>query len=166
MMMVEMENIKIDKMPQLNMPPCKLKIRRVEASVEVWDIVRKRYVALTPEEWVRQHVIHSLHEQLGYPLELIQVEGKIELNGLTKRCDVVVYNQVVEPIMIVECKKPEVALSQKVVDQICRYNVVLKVPYLYITNGMSHLVMEANGKCLRCRECLPMWEDLKKKLKK
>lgn len=148
-------------MPQLNMPSCELKIREMTNSIEVWDEVRKKYVVLTPEEWVRQHVIHSLHEQLGYPLELIQVEGKIELNGLTKRCDVVVYNQEVKPRMIVECKKPEVELSQQVVDQICRYNVVLKVPYLYVTNGMEHLVMKACSKGLRCIKALPNWEKLK-----
>ena len=154
-------SINREHMPQLNMPLCELKIKEVGKCMEVWDIIRKRYVALTPEEWVRQHVIHSLHEQMGYPLELMQVEGKIELNGLIKRCDLVVYNQEVKPCMIVECKKPEVALSQHVVDQICRYNVVLRVPYLYITNGLEHLVLRASEQGLRCRGMLPMWETLK-----
>ena len=148
------------RMPQLNMPPCELKLRKVEVDIEVWDIVRRRWVALTPEEWVRQHVVHSLHEQMGYPLELIQVEGKIELNGLTKRCDVVVYGRGVKPMLIVECKKAEVKLSQQVVDQICRYNTVLRVPYLYVTNGIEHWVMEAKEGELCGREALPTWEEL------
>ena len=160
MMMEEMVNINGLLMPQLNMPPCELKLRRGSGGIEVWDIVRRKYVALTPEEWVRQHVVHSLNKEMGYPLELIQVEGKIELNGLMKRCDVVVYNKLVRAMLIVECKKREVKLNQHVIDQICRYNTVLKVPYLYVTNGMEHWVMEASEQGLRGREMLPTWEEL------
>lgn len=111
---------------------------------EVFDIARNRYVALTPEEWVRQHVLHHLHFELGYPLELIQVEGAITLNGMTRRCDIVVYDQQVRPFIIVECKKESVPLTQKVLDQACRYNLVLQVPYLCITNGPQQLCYQVN----------------------
>ena len=116
-----------------------IKLRDHEGRREVFDIVRNRYVALTPEEWVRQHAIHYLHYELGYPLELIQVEGAIELNGMTRRCDIVVYDVAVRPFIIVECKKETVPLSQKVLDQACRYNLVLQVPYLWLTNGVQQV---------------------------
>ncbi len=116
-----------------------IKLRDSEGRREVFDIVRNRFVALTPEEWVRQHVIHYLHEELGYPLELMQVEGAITLNGMTRRCDIVVYDEEVRPLIIVECKNESVALTQKVLDQACRYNLVLQVPYLCLTNGVGQV---------------------------
>lgn len=150
--------------PTLNLPQCSLTTRQVEGRIEVFDIARKRYVALTPEEWVRQHVVHALHFHQGYPLEIIQVEGAISLAGLTKRCDVVVYNCHTQAIMIVECKKTDVPLTQKVLEQICRYNQVLHVPYLYVTNGLKHIVCKADfdHQCLLSLSALPTWEELKK----
>ena len=116
-----------------------IKLRESDGRREVFDMVRNRYVALTPEEWVRQHFIQYLHEELLYPIELMQVEGAITLNGMTRRCDIVVYDNEVKPFIIVECKKETVALSQKVVDQACRYNLVLQVPYLCLTNGAQQI---------------------------
>lgn len=108
------------------------------------DPVRRRWVALTPEEGVRQWVIGLLHEHYGYPLELMQVEGAITVNGMTRRCDIVVYDTTGVPQMIVECKKPDVAITQKVCDQACRYNTVLRVPYLLLTNGKQMITVEVN----------------------
>ena len=109
---------------------------------EVLDPVRRRWVALTPEEEVRQQTLLMLHEYYSYPYELMQVEGAITLNGMTRRCDIVVYNTDGKPYMIVECKRPDVPLSQKVCDQACRYNTVLQVPYLMLTNGRQQVVIE------------------------
>lgn len=111
----------------------------------VFDIVRRRWVALTPEEWVRQNTINMLHYRCLYPLELMQVEAAITLNGLTKRCDIVVYDRAVRPWMIVECKKKSVPINQNVVDQACRYNLVLQVPYLLLTNGRQQLCLEVDA---------------------
>ena len=111
---------------------------------EVLDPVRRRWVALTPEEEVRQLTIHMLHSRYNYPLELMQVEGAITLNGMTRRCDIVLYNTDGQPQMIVECKKPEVAITQKVCDQACRYNTVLRVPYLLLTNGRQLVMVAVN----------------------
>lgn len=108
------------------------------------DPVRRKWVALTPEEWVRQQVIHYLHHQLAYPLELIQVEGSIKVNNMSRRCDIVVYATSGLPRMIVECKAPEVPLTQKTIDQACRYNTVLQVPLLMITNGKQTSVLEVD----------------------
>ena len=111
---------------------------------DVFDPVRRRRVRLTPEEAVRQQTIRELHELCGYPLELMQVEAAITLNGLTKRCDIVVYDHNVRPWMIVECKKESIHLTQKVVDQACRYNLVLQVPYLLLTNGRERVCLHVD----------------------
>lgn len=116
------------------------------------DEYRHRFVALTPEEWVRQHVLYLLDKVMGYPRELLQVEGAISVNGMQRRCDIVVYRVVVEngsrtlrPVMIVECKQPSVKLTQRVIDQASRYNHTLHVPYLFLTNGMEHLCLRVNN---------------------
>lgn len=109
---------------------------------EVLDPVRRRWVALTPEEEVRQQTICMLHDRYGYPLELMQVEGAITVNGQSRRCDIVTYSRDGRPRMIVECKRPDVPLTQKVCDQACRYNTVLQVPYLLLTNGKQLVMIE------------------------
>lgn len=125
-------------------PTANIKVRTVNGRREVFDIARNRFIALTPEEWVRQHAVHLLHYQLDYPLELIQVEGSITLNNMTRRCDIVVYDSQVRPLIIVECKRENVSLTQKVFDQACRYNLVLGVPYLYLTNGANHIFCQVD----------------------
>lgn len=134
-------------------------IREQKGRLEVFDIVRGRYVALTPEEWVRQNVIHNLHYNLGYPLELIQVEGAITLNGMTRRCDIVVYDAQVRPFIIVECKQENVPLTQKVLDQASRYNLVLRVPYLLLTNGPQSIIchVDFDQKKLQLLKKLPFY---------
>lgn len=147
----------------LNMPHFDLQTRGGAGHEEIFDIVRKKWVADTPEEWVRQHVVNLFYSQLGYPLELMQVEGSISLNRMNRRCDIVVYNPAAKPVMIVECKRPNVPLTQKVIDQICRYNFVLQVPFLYVTNGMQHLMLKADPvhqRLIQTRS-LPSWDELK-----
>lgn len=129
----------------------------------MFDPVRRRWVALTPEEWVRQHTILRLHAA-GYPLEVMQVEGAIALNGMTRRCDIVVYDDG-HPWMIVECKKCEIPLTQKVCDQACRYNTVLRVPYLLLTNGRQEVIVEVNLAEGRLKQ-LPGLPPMKKKMLK
>lgn len=111
---------------------------------EVFDPVRRRWVALTPEEWVRQQTIRILYDNYDYPLELMQVEGTIAVNGQSRRCDIVVYSTEGTPLMIVECKEPNVKITQRVCDQACRYNTVLHVPYLLLTNGHNIIVLHVD----------------------
>lgn len=143
----------------MNPQKANIDIREHEGRLEVFDIVRGRYVALTPEEWVRQNVIHNLHYDLEYPLELIQVEGAITLNGMTRRCDIVVYDAQVRPLIIVECKQENVPLTQKVLDQASRYNLVLRVPYLLLTNGPQSIVckVDFDQKKLEMLKKLPIY---------
>jgi len=105
----------------------------------IFDIVRKKYVALTPEEWVRQHVIHYLVQEHEFPKALISVEKKLIVNELVKRTDVVLYNRNAIPVLIVECKAPDIRVTQKTIDQVARYNLTLRVPYLWVTNGSEHV---------------------------
>jgi len=127
---------------------------------EVFDIVRRRYVALTPEEWVRQLTLQHLHHGMGYPLELMQVEAAISLNGLTKRCDIVVYDKEVRPWMIVECKKESIPLTQKVIDQASRYNLTLQVPWLLLTNGRQQLCLRVDRETQSLgQHPLPRWGE-------
>lgn len=136
-----------------------IQIRENEGRREVLDPVRRRWVALTPEEEVRQETIRMLHDGYGYPLELMQVEGAITVNGQSRRCDIVVYDGTGWPYMIVECKRPDVALTQKVCDQACRYNTVLQVPVLLLTNGRQRVVVEVDFE----RRCLRQLADIPKK---
>jgi hypothetical protein len=104
----------------------------------IFDIIRKKFVALTPEEWVRQHWIHYLIDDATYPRSLIAVEMNITVNELSKRCDIVVYDRSGKPCLIIECKSPDVKISQKVFDQIARYNLALQLKYLIVSNGKQH----------------------------
>lgn len=117
-----------------------LRIERDGDRERVFDVIRKKFVALTPEEWVRQQVIHYLLDDHRFPKALISVEKQLQVNGLTRRTDVVLYNRSGAPVVIIECKAPEVALSQAVAEQAARYNLTLRVPYLWVTNGEKHAI--------------------------
>jgi hypothetical protein len=105
---------------------------------EVFDPVRRKYVALTPEEYVRQQMILYLVKEKGFPLGLLKVETALSLNGMTKRTDIMVYSRTGNPVMIVECKAESVQLTQAAFDQLARYNLKFNVPYLVATNGIRH----------------------------
>ena len=125
-------------MLSLNLPAYSHKIVSKEGKNYIFDTLRKKYVALTPEEWVRQHFVHFLTEHKGYPGGLLANEIQIMLNGTKKRCDTVLYGRDLQPRMIVEYKAPEVEITQAVFDQITRYNMALRVRYLIVTNGIRH----------------------------
>ena len=125
-------------MIQLNFPTYKFKLKNRENKSYVWDPVRKKWVVLQPEEWVRQHCIAFLLEDKKYPLELINVEKKIQLNGRSKRYDIIVFQPTGKPHILIECKSPTVSITQKSFDQIAKYNMALNSEYLMVTNGMDH----------------------------
>ena len=112
---------------------------------EIFDPLRKKYVALTPEEQVRQGFIRWLNERRGYPLALMASEYCIKLGKMDYRCDIVCFSNSLRPVMIVECKAPSVTLDQNTLEQVCRYNMVLKVKYLTITNGVVTFAFEFDG---------------------
>jgi hypothetical protein len=118
------------------------KIRREENQSFIFDIIRKKYLLLTPEEWIRQHWIHFLIEEKKYPRSLIAVEMPLKVNRLEKRCDIVVYGKNGKAQLIVECKSGSIKMSQKVFEQIARYNLTLRVKYLVISNGRDTFCCE------------------------
>jgi predicted type IV restriction endonuclease len=122
----------------LNFPEYEIKIKEEAGKTFVFDPVRKRYVALTPEEWVRQHAIRYLTLEKGVPLTLMKVESEIELFNTRKRFDIAVFDRNGRALMVVECKAPSVLITQDVLDQAVRYNMSLQVEYLLLTNGLQH----------------------------
>ncbi|MBQ8737773.1 MAG: type I restriction enzyme HsdR N-terminal domain-containing protein [Bacteroidaceae bacterium] len=124
---------------ELNLPPyTEARIKKNEDGLFIFDVLRRKYVSLTPEEWVRQNFINYLIKFKGYSPTLMNNEVKLSLNGMTRRCDSILYSQNMQPKMIIEYKAPNIRITQKVFDQICRYNMTLKVGYLIISNGMEH----------------------------
>ena len=126
----------------------------------IFDIARKKFVVLTPEEWVRQHILQFLVNSLQYPLNHIAVERGIELNGLQKRFDIVVFSQSGKPVMIIECKAPEEPLNEKVFEQIARYNLTLKVDYLWVTNGTRNFCCTLK-EGIRLLKKIPTYQEIK-----
>lgn len=129
-------------MQPLNFPSYDFKIKTSGKITQIFDIVRRKYVALTPEEWVRQHFLHYLVNEKKFPRSLLAVEMNIILNKLRKRCDIVGYDNTAKPILIVECKAPGIKISQNTFDQIARYNIALKVKFLAVSNGLEHYFCE------------------------
>ena len=125
-------------MPELNLPSFDKKVIQKEGKPFIFDIIRRLYVALTPEEWVRQHFVHFLIGTKGYPQSLMANEVQLKLTGMSRRCDTVAYDRTLRPRVIVEYKAPTVNITQQVFDQICRYNMVLQVDYLIVSNGLAH----------------------------
>ena len=126
-------------MVELNLPEYEYKVKkRDDGSWAIWDRLRVRWVALTPEEWVRQHFVEWLIAEKKFPASLMGNEVSITQNGIARRCDTVVADRMGQPLVIVEYKAPDVNISQKTFDQIVRYNMVLKARYLIVSNGLQH----------------------------
>ena len=124
-------------MNKLNLPPYAIALDRQNETLKVWDDLRRKWVRLTPEEWVRQHFIHFLIDHLGYPAQLLGNEVGLSLGGSKLRVDSILYDTQLRPKMLIEYKAPSVALSQQVLEQALRYNYKLEVPYIIICNGIE-----------------------------
>jgi predicted type IV restriction endonuclease len=150
-------------MHSLNLPPFDAKVKRVDGKTVIFDVIRRRYVALTPEEWVRQHFVNYLLREKGYPQALLANEVQIKLNNTIKRCDTVLYRRDLTARMIVEYKAPEIEITQAVFDQITRYNMALRVDYLIVSNGIKHYCCLIDYKENRYTflQDIPMYAELK-----
>ncbi len=125
-------------MTQLNFPNYTMRYKKVDGQHYIFDIIRKKFVVSTPEEVVRQHLIHFLIEDREFPKALINVEKVIIFNKMKRRPDVMVYDAQVQPLFIAECKAPYISISQETFEQVATYNLVLQAPYLFVTNGLQH----------------------------
>ncbi len=126
-------------------PEYPLKVRKIKETTEVWDVVRKQWVSLSPEEFVRQHLIHYLIHEKKYPPSLILVEKEIQVYQQKKRLDVAILNKKQEYLLVAECKAPTIPLNDKVIHQILTYNLSLHAQYLVITNGIKEFIFEKNN---------------------
>ncbi len=147
----------------LNLPGFEMKIREKDGKRQIFDFLRRRYVALSPEEWVRQHFCHYLCEHKHFPSGRMANEYSIEVCGTKKRCDTVVFDSQCRPLVIVEYKAPEVRITQEVFMQILRYDWTLKAPYLLVSNGLCHYGCRMDYEAQRydfLRE-IPDFNDLK-----
>ncbi len=125
-------------MQKLQFPTYTFRFKNSENKIAIFDEIRKKFILLTPEEWVRQHVVQFLLQEKNYPKSYINVEKLIKINSLTKRYDIVVYQPNGELFLLIECKAPEVKITQETFNQIARYNLVLNAKYLMVSNGLNH----------------------------
>jgi len=134
------------KLQELNFPKFSFRFKNSENKVSIFDPIRKKFVVLQPEEWVRQHSIQFLIQEKKYPKSLINVEKELEINQLKKRYDIVIYNTDGSIYLIVECKSPQIKIKQATFDQIARYNLELNASYLMVTNGINHYYCQMDFK--------------------
>ena len=149
-------------MKDLNLPIYSFNIKSEDNRKLIFDPIRKKYIVLTPEEWVRQNFIQYLINEKNVPEGLIIQEHKIKLNTLNQRSDIVIYSRSGTPLLIVECKAPSVKLAQATFEQIARYNIILQVKYLIVTNGLNHYCCMINieEKSYSFLKDIPNYEDL------
>ncbi len=150
-------------MTELNLPKYNMRISRDRNNnIKIFDSIRKKFVSLTPEEYVRQHFTNWLINYLHYPMGLIANEVKISLNSTIKRCDTIVYSNTGDPMMIIEYKAPHISINQNVFDQIVRYNMVLKTKYLVVSNGMQHYccIIDYENNSYQFIPHIPTYEEL------
>ncbi len=147
---------------QLNLPACSFRIKETEGSEMILDPLRKKYVKLTPEEWVRQHFIQYLIQAGGYPAGLIAVERMFRQNKLVKRIDILVHDRQGKPVMMVECKSPDTEITEVVFDQIVKYNMELKLPYIVVTNGLVNYACRVDhiNKSFEYLMVIPLYKEL------
>ena len=149
-------------MNELNLPPYEVKLGGTRQKPEIFDFLRRRFVALTPEEWVRQHFTHWLVEHKGYPKGLLGNEIALRCGEKTLRCDSILYDKEARPQMIIEYKAPTVPVTQRVFNQVSAYNLLLRVDYLVVSNGLQHYCcrMDYEHRTYRFLEDIPEYDSL------
>jgi len=149
-------------MQKLNLPEFDIRIRNVNGQKQVFDIIRNKYVALIPEEWVRQYFINFLLVEKKIPRGLISVEHPLTLNSVNHRADIVAFSRNGIPLLVVECKSPDIQINQSVIQQVSRYNLLLKAPYLILTNGLIHfcIKIDFSSNTTITLDYIPTYDDM------
>lgn len=143
-------------MQKLNFPTYSFRFKNSENKISIFDPIRKKYVILQPEEWVRQHCVQFLIHEKRFPKSLINIEKELTINSLKKRYDIVVFNSDGSIHLIIECKAPKIDIKQETFDQIARYNLKLNATYLMVSNGLNHYYCQMDYK----NECYNFLEDI------
>lgn len=151
-------------MQKLNLPEYSVKTRIVNSQQQIFDEIRRKYVTLIPEEWVRQHFINYLVNDRKFPKGLLSVEHPLTINNVSHRADIVAFASDGKPLVVVECKAPEIAINQSVIQQISRYNILLKAPILILTNGMVHYCVRINfeNNTSASVDSIPFYQDIQR----
>ena len=149
-------------MLELNLPAYQYRLENRGGKLFIFDPIRKKFIQLTPEEWVRQHILNHLISNLGYPATRTKVESGLKYNELQKRSDILIYDSQLNPQVLVECKAPNVSLGQRVVEQIAAYNKICRAPLIIITNGLNTYagICKIGGGIEMLRE-IPSYQELK-----
>ena len=148
---------------QLNFPAYNFKIKRQENANYVFDIIRKKFILLTPEEWVRQHLVHFLANDRGFPLSRIAVERGLKVNGLKKRFDVLIFDSLGMPQLLAECKAPDIKLSEETLMQVSVYNSHFGAGHLLVTNGLQHFYFYSKNGKMVAGDGIPHYESIRVK---
>lgn len=148
-------------LPVLNFPEVNLRFQKnVKGTLQVFDFIRKKFVDASPEEYVRQALLNYLVTHKNYSPSTLSVEKQLLLNGTKKRYDAVVYDSTLKPLLLIECKAPNIRLSQSAINQTMRYNLILNVPYLLITNGLEHVCIHHSNNQFNQLNDIPFFQDL------
>lgn len=148
-------------LPNLNLPKTEFRFRKNEkGTLQLFDGIRKKFIDVTPEEWVRQHIVYFLMSYKQVPASMIALEKQLLLNNTKRRTDIVVYQPNLKPLLIVECKAPEIEINQSTINQALRYNLELKVPYVYLTNGLNHVFIKLDEKTPLVLREIPKYDEL------
>lgn len=145
-------------MVQLNLPTYAVDLRKIDGKVHIFDAIRKKYLVLTPEEWVRQHFLHFLINQKGYPASLINMETGLKYNQQQKRTDLIAHNNSMEAVLLVECKAPSIKITDKTFQQIATYYSQVSSRYMVITNGLEHYCFSIKDKELFFEDEIPPYK--------
>lgn len=146
----------------LNFPPVDFRFKKNEkGALQLFDIIRKKFVDITPEEWVRQHIVHFLINHKNVPLSMISLEKQLALNNTKKRTDIIVYHSTLKPILMIECKSPKIKIDQLTINQAMRYNIKLKVPFIFLSNGVEHICLKLEKDEVQVISELPSYDILK-----
>lgn len=150
-------------LPKLNFPEVEFRFQKNEkGSMQVFDIVRKKFVDITPEEWVRQHIIHFLIQYKQVPASMISIEKQLILNNTKRRTDIVVFNSLLKPLLIIECKAPHIEINQLTINQALRYNLELNVPAVFLSNGLQHVFFKLENEVPKVLKDIPDYQTLLK----
>lgn len=145
----------------LNFPPVDFRLKKNEkGTLQLFDIIRKKFVDITPEEWVRQHIVHFLIHHKNVPLSMISLEKQLKLNNTKKRTDIIVFNSTLKPILMIECKAPTIKIDQLTINQAMRYNIKLQVPFIFLSNGLQHIFLKLEKDGVKAMEEIPTYDIL------
>jgi len=145
----------------LNFPAVDFRFQKNEkGNLQLFDIIRKKFIDVTPEEWVRQHIVHFLIQHKQIPASMISIEKQLILNNTKRRTDIVVFNSNLKPLLIIECKAPEVEINQLTINQALRYNIELQVPYIFLSNGLQHICFKLDADGTKVLKELPDYQNL------